>query len=283
VTGTEDLSRDKTLERAATSQVAALIAIGRIGTRSVLAFRSEVIVGAVALLVRVVLVTLVWRAVYGDRTAVAGITRDYAVAYAVLAAVLGNIMNPWQFSNLQTRIKQGRVAIDLLRPIGLIPQTMAQQIGITISALPRAILAVGLGVLIGALALPDAGPLGVVAFAVSALAGVVIALLANLIVAMTAFWTTEIGGALMIYRAVAQFASGALIPLWFMPHWLRACLEWLPFQAQIFVPLSIYFGRTSGWDVVGSIAGQLAWIAGLALIAELVWLRALRRVVVLGG
>ena len=196
-----------------------------------LVFRSEVVVGAVALLVRVLLVTLVWRAVYGDRTVVAGVTRDYAVAYAVLGAILGNVMNPWQFSNLQTRIRQGRVAIDLLRPIGLIPQTMAQQIGITASALPRAVLAVVLGVLLGALTMPDAGAIGVLAFVLSATAGIAIALLANLIVAMTAFWTTEISGALMVYRAVTQFASGALIPLWFMPDWLRGGLEWLPFQA----------------------------------------------------
>lgn len=283
MSGTVEAASSTAVGRPSTSQLAALIAIGRIGARTVLVFRSEVLVGTIALLVRVLLVTLVWRAVYGDRAVVAGVTRDYAVAYAVLGAILGTILNPAQRSNLQTRIRQGRVAIDLLRPVGLIPQTMAQQIGITISAIPRAGLAVVFGVLLGALTMPGAGPLGVIAFVISASAGTAIALLANLIVAMTAFWTTEIGGALMVYTAVAQFASGALIPLWFMPEWLRSGLEWLPFQAQVFVPLSIYFGQTSGWDVAGSIAGQFIWVIGLLVLAEVVWLRAIRRVVILGG
>lgn len=268
---------------AAASYTFSLVSVGRIGMRSVLVFRNEVIISTIALALRVVLVTFVWRAVYGDRTVVAGVTLDQAVAYAVLGAVLINFMNPWQFSNLQTRIRQGRVAVDLLRPIGLIPQTMAQQVGVCVSAVPRVVLALTVGAVIGALMAPGSGILGMLAFVISAAAGTAIALIANLIVAMSAFWTLEIGGALIVYRALVQLASGALVPLWFMPDWLRTVVEWMPFQAQVFVPLSIYLGQTSGSEVVGAILGQVAWILGLLVIAQLVWWRAIRKVVVLGG
>jgi ABC-2 type transport system permease protein len=269
--------------RRASGRGGVLASLVGVGWRSALVLRGEVVVGTIALLARVVLVVLVWRAVYGDREAVDGVTREAAVAYAVLGAVLNSILNPFQRTTLERRVRTGQVAIDMLRPVPLIPQTLAQQIGTTASAAPRAIAALLLGLALGALAPPAGGVLGWIAVVVSVSAGVAIALVANLIVSMTSFWTTDVGGAMLIYRTVVQFASGSLIPLWFMPDWLRAGLELLPFQAQVFVPLSIYFGETSGWDAVGAIAGQLAWIAGLGLVAHLVWRRAERRVVVHGG
>jgi len=265
------------------AQARALVAIGRQSVRSALAVRSEVLVSRIAVLVRVVLVVLVWRAVYGSTPEVAGVDRSTAVAYAVLGAVFTNVLNPFWRSSLEVRVRQGRIAVDLLRPVGLVPQTLAQQVGTTAAAVPRCVLAVLLALVIGALQAPAGGVLGLLAFAVSTVLGVAVALLCNLVVAMTAFWTLEVGGALMVYRAVAQFASGALIPLWFMPGWLRGTLEWLPFQAQVFTPLSVYFGTVRGWDAVGAVAVQALWVVLLALLAQLVWSRALHRVVVQGG
>jgi ABC-2 type transport system permease protein len=254
-------------------QVVALVAIGRQAVRSALAVRSEVLVSAVAVLVRVVLVVLVWRAVYAGVDEVAGVDGGTAVAYAVLGAVFTNVLNPFWRSSLEMRV----------RPVGLVPQTLAQQVGTTAAAVPRCVLAVLLALAIGALQAPAGGVLGLLAFVVSTALGVTVALLCNLLVAMTAFWTLEVGGALMVYRAVAQFASGALIPLWFMPGWLRGALEHLPFQAQVFTPLSVYFGALRGWDAAAAVAVQALWVVLLALLAQLVWSRALHRVVVQGG
>lgn len=36
----------------------------------------------------------------------------------------------------------------------------------------------------------------------------------------------------------SDFLAGALVPLWFMPDALRTLLEWLPFQAVMFLPAS---------------------------------------------
>lgn len=265
------------------AQVVALVAIGRQAVRSALAVRSEVLVSAVAVLVRVVLVVLVWRAVYAGVDEVSGVDGPTAVAYAVLGAVFTNVLNPFWRSSLEMRVRQGRIAVDLLRPVGLVPQTLAQQVGTTTAAVPRCVLAVLLALAIGALRAPAGGALGLLAFVVSTALGIAVALLCNLLVAMTAFWTLEVGGALMVYRAVAQFASGALIPLWFMPGWLRGTLEHLPFQAQVFTPLSVYFGALGGGDLAAALAVQALWVVLLALLAQLVWSRALHRVGVQGG
>jgi len=74
-----------------------------------------------------------------------------------------------------------------------------------------------------------------------------------------------------------------LIPLWFMPGWLRASVEWLPFQAQVYTPVSIYLGQTRGGEAAALVAVQLAWVVVLVVLLELVWRRARYRVVVQGG
>jgi ABC-2 type transport system permease protein len=105
----------------------------------------------------------------------------------------------------------------------------------------------------------------------------------NLLVSMIAFWTLEIGGPMILYRFASAFLSGALIPLWFMPGWLQPIISGLPFQAQIYAPLSIWFGTRRGADLLGTLAVQLGWVLALVLLLHLVWRRAIHKVVVLGG
>jgi ABC-2 type transport system permease protein len=52
---------------------------------------------------------------------------------------------------------------------------------------------------------------------------------------MVAFWTLEPQGIMLVYRMAGQFLSGALVPLWFMPSWLRGIAQWLPFQGMTFL------------------------------------------------
>lgn len=262
--------------------VAVRLALVSHGAKSVLAFRSEVFVGVLSLCLRVLLVFLVWKAVYGARDGVAGISHDTAIGYAVLGAIFNAVLQPWQFSGLRSRVRTGNVVFDIMRPVSLITQSLAEQLGSTLAGFPKAIIAIAFGLVLGAVPGTASG-LRVFAFIVSALAGIAIALLCNLIVGMVAFWTTDIGGALMVYSMAAAFCSGSLIPLWFMPAGLSASLQFLPFSAQVFTPLSIYFDHGAGSVAIGKIALQFAWIAFLTLLARLVWSRAFRRAVINGG
>ena len=64
---------------------------------------------------------------------------------------------------------------------------------------------------------------------------------------------------------------------------LRQMADWLPFQAQAFIPLSLYMGQVPPQGVAGALGLQLAWVAALFGIAWLVWQRAMRRVIIQGG
>ncbi|WIE83459.1 ABC-2 family transporter protein [Curtobacterium sp. MCPF17_021] len=231
---------------------------------------------------RVVLVMLVWNAVYGARGTVSGVDREDAVGYAALGALFAVVFQPWHFSNLNSRVRDGNVVFDIMRPVGLLTQTLAAQIGSSLANVPKAAVGLALALLLGAIPGPSTW-WQTAAFVLSACLGLVIAVQCNLIVGLTAFWTTDVGGAYMIYSMAAAFCSGSLIPLWFMPDGLAGALRALPFSAQIFTPLSIWFDRAPGWTVLGELALQVGWIAVLTVIARAVWSHALRRTVINGG
>lgn len=264
------------------SRTRALQGMYRAGWRSVLIYRGDLFVGIVGMIIQVVLTITVWRVVYGDRDQVAGITENSAVAYAVIAASFQAIVMPWQFSSLPQRIMLGQIGVDLTRPLGLIGQSLAQSVGTLVGRVPIGIAGVLVGLVVGALQ-PPSSLINTAGWLVSTTLGMMNVLMINLAVSMTAFWTLEIGGPLMVYRFGSAFLSGALIPIWFMPDWLQAISAWLPFQAQMFAPLTIWFGTTTGWHIVRMLAIQLAWVLILGLLLKLIFARAIRQVVVLGG
>jgi len=254
----------------------------KVGRRSVLVYRFDLIVGFLTMIVQVVLTTVVWRVVYGGHGQVAGVTQQTAVAYAVLAACFQTIVTPWQFSSIPMRVRLGQIGVDLTRPQGLIAQTLAQSVGTITARTPIGLVGLMVGLALGALRPPHSIGLAVV-WAVSMVLGIANVQLANVAMSMLAFWTTDVSGPFIVYRFVSTFAAGALIPMWFMPVWLQHLLGFLPFQAQMFTPLTIWFGTISGSRILTDLAIQLGWVLVLALIGRLIWARAIHRVVVQGG
>jgi ABC-type uncharacterized transport system permease subunit len=87
----------------------------------------------------------------------------------------------------------------------------------------------------------------------------------------------------MMYRLIGNFATGALIPLWFMPELLRAVVQVLPFQAIAFIPVSIYVGEPATGSLWTALGLQLFWAGALVLVIRWIWRRALRHTVIQGG
>lgn len=254
----------------------------RAGYRSAFAYRSNLLLGVIGMAVQVVLTVVVWRVVYSGHGAVAGISKTTAVAYAVLAASFQTIVMPWQFSSIPSRIRLGQIGVDMVRPVPLIAQSLAQATGTMVGRLPIGIAGIATGLALQGLQAPDGAVAGL-AWVVSTAAGVANVLLINLAVSMVAFWTLDISGPMIVYRFGSAFLSGALIPLWFMPSWLRPVLDWLPFSAQMYDPLAIWFGTIHGTGIVSTLAIQLGWLVLLWLLITVIWRRAIYRVVVLGG
>lgn len=94
------------------------LACARMQFATVLAYRADYLLSVVLLLVQVYLLRVVWTAVYADRGVAHGIAVHTVIAYATLATVQYTLFSPWRFSLIPQRVRDGQVAMDLLRPVG---------------------------------------------------------------------------------------------------------------------------------------------------------------------
>ena len=83
--------------------------------------------------------------------------------------------------------------------------------------------------------------------------------------AMLAFWVLEVSTFIFILFAFEYIASGHLFPLDILPPALEQALYFTPFPYQLYFPVSIYMGKTTGAALARGFAMQLFWvIAGLS-------------------
>lgn len=260
-----------------------LLSLVRIGWSLEWAYRRATVLWLVGLAIQVALFTVIWRAIYHGRdgSTVAGTDVSTAVGYVVLGLAVAGLFNTYPGESIEQRVREGLIAVDLLRPLGLLTQSLAQQAGRVIGAMPSLVFTLGTGLAVGGLAAP-VGTAAAGGFAVSLALAFLVSQLITLLMSLSAFWTLEVGGLNMMFGVLRMFMSGALVPLWFMPGWLQNIANALPFQAATYTPLAVYFGRAPG-GLAGALGVQLLWVVVLGLLCAAMWGRAKRRVVVQGG
>jgi ABC-2 type transport system permease protein len=245
-------------------------------------YRVNLAMELVGLLLKIYLLKVVWTAVYASQSVVDGVELRHLISFVTLANLQMWLIFPMLAWHIQERIREGQIALDLARPVPFLGQLIANQVGATAAFAPFVLLAVPLALIVGGMEPPVSLAAGLLYLVSMALAYIVTTLI-GMLMGLLAFWTLQTRGIQGIYDFVSHFFAGALVPLWFFPPLLRHLADWLPFQTQAFIPLSLYMGQVPEQGVVGALGLQLFWAVALFGIAWLVWQRAMRRVIIQGG
>ena len=253
----------------------------RISARQFQVYRFRIIGWLLTLMIQLYLLRVVWAAVYDGRASVGGIPAGTLLVYLTISSLHRFFLPNSIAFEIEERITTGRVATDLVRPFGFIQQMIAIQAGSLAGSLPLLIVVVPVAMLVGSLTLPSPGNLLV--YLLSLALAFIVNVLIWMLVGLLGFWMMNASGLRAMLSISSDFLAGALVPLWFMPDALRTVVEWLPFQATMFLPASIFAGQVTGSDVIRPLVLQLVWIAILLLVARVVWTRAQRKLVIQGG
>lgn len=265
------------------SPIAGYLKLAQLQFAVTYAYRLQVVGFLASSLLQIFLLKVVWTAVYDGRSSVDGLALPELITFLTVAQLQLLAMQPMMVWYLERRIHEGKIALDLVRPVPFLGQLLAQQLGATVGYLPFLLVAIPFAFVLGNLDLP-VSPMAAAIYLVSFVLGYAVAMLIGLLMGLVAFWTVQTLGVAVIYRFAAQFFGGALIPLFLMPDALRVVAELLPFQAQAHIPLSIYTGRIAEVEAIAWALGlQLFWVGALAVLAWLTWQRARRIVTVYGG
>ncbi|MEU0072980.1 ABC-2 family transporter protein [Streptomyces sp. NPDC006332] len=239
----------------------------------------------IRLCVQILLVVCLWRALYANTTSSAGLDREQAVTFAVLAVLtvpLRGLDRHNARDSVIIHLYLGTIVFWFLRPLPPARYYLYRALGDQLYGLAWALAGYGGCLAFGVLAPPVSAGAGAVC-AVSLLLGQCVLYQLTLIVDLLCFWTMRDMGVLQILNFLRNLLSGAYAPLWYFPGWFQSLSVLLPFQSTLNTPLSLYIGRISLSAAPAQLAAQAFWVAGLALLSRWLWRKASQRVVSQGG
>lgn len=99
---------------------------------------------------------------------------------------------------------------------------------------------------------------------------------------LLAFFTEDVDSFVIIYQKILFILGGMMIPLEFLPVWLRDIAYVLPFNYAIYAPARLFVGFDWGrW--LSAVANQAIWIGVFMLLLGLMFRWGMRRVSINGG
>lgn len=244
-------------------------------------YRFEVFTDVGSFLLRIYLLRSLWTALYAQNAAPSNLPLHAIVTYSTVALLMSLILEVDGTRQIQTRVREGSIATDLMKPISLPLFFFSDGFGETIFHAFTIVPSLALALLLVRIDVPSFATL--VAFAVAFALGYFVNFLINFLMNAVAFWTLETQAIQMSVRWASDLLSGQILPLSLFPGVFGRIVESTPFAAIYSVPLQIYVGQIPPAGYAAAFATQAGWLVLFALLATVVWRSAERRVVVQGG
>ena len=246
------------------------------------AYRFHHWVGVLSSLTKIFIFWCIYRALYGTKSEVDGITMAMVTTNFVLSIGLDAVFGINDYY-LPDRIGNGSIATELLLPISFQGRMLFDNFGNTlfrlifhfIPALVVSALTVGI--------LPPANAGCLVFFVFSALLGYGVLWTLSYLLQMFSFWLINMWSLITIKNVFVNVLSGSMMPLWFMPDWMEPLLQVLPFSSIYFTPVQIYLGQLTPGEIVTKCLVQAVWIVILYLCGTVLWEKGKKKLVVQGG
>lgn len=230
---------------------------------------------------------LLYRAFYESNPNAFPMEFNQLSAYIWLGQAFLALFNMWYYDrDILDMITDGNIAYELVRPVDLYTFWFTRVVSVRIS---RAVLRC-LPILIIASLLPTpygitlpSNPANAVFFIFSMFFAMICVTSFSMLIYIACFHTVNSLGVRLVAQTTADFLSGGIIPLPFMPAKMARFLELTPFGAMQNLPFRIYSGNISGIDMIKFFVLQIFWCIILIIIGKLWMKSSLKKVVVQGG
>lgn len=223
-----------------------------------------------------------WTAVFETQGApeIAGLTLANTIWYFLIAEVmeLGKSRHDIRISE---EVKDGSIAYTLVRPYNYLAYHFFNGLGESAVRM-LLVFALGLPVVIYYAGLPTLSLSHLPAILLVISLAITIDFLVLSIIGLLAFVTEDTSSFRLIYQKLVFILGGIMIPLDFLPLWLRQIARILPFNLTTYAPAKLFVAFT--WDQFQEILVlQVVWVAIIGQILFWQYRWATRRLSVNGG
>lgn len=267
------------------SQLRQAVAIINSAWQRNLTYRFTVAMYRLGEIIEVLVLILMWSAIYAaGTTVIKGFTLNEMITYVLIGNVFAAAVRNFLAGNVSRIIESGALSMFLVRPVSFIKYIFINELG-------RSFLATVLSVLtqitmvfffLDRVVINNSPGMWVIVV-VTVFFAFVIELLLGFLIGSIAFWTDETDGLHSMIERVKRFFSGGYFPLALLPVSLATVSFYLPFQYSFYAPAMLYMGKLSlGQGVIGLLV-QLVWIVLLAILVGIVWKLGLKRYEAVGS
>jgi ABC-2 type transport system permease protein len=255
----------------------------RIRFLTMLAYRVNYYSGIIIYAINIGAYYFLWGAIYAGQQQLGGLSAAQMTAYVAIAWM----SRAFYFNNIDMEIAQevreGKVAIEMVRPYNYLSVKTAQALG---EGIFRLLFFAAPGILLVSLFLPFRFPVTPEAwglYLVSLLFAFVINTEINLLTGVLTFFLFRNDGMMRAKRVIVDLLSGLVLPISFFPGWAQTLMSYLPFQAINYYPSLIFTGAIGPDRALKLIGLQAIWMAVILLPIVMLWRRARHKLVVQGG
>lgn len=250
--------------------------------RNQTAYRMDCFMGILKTIFSFIVYFSIYKALYGGRNEVDGITFGMVVTNFIISLGLSNAFDFDEFF-LAGKIDYGEISNELLKPVGFRLRMLSEHIGESvfklvfnfIPSLIFAALTIGL--------IPPSSAVNMALMIISAAMGYLILWELSFIIQTWSFWLFSVWGIIVMKNVMVNVLTGSMIPLWFMPSTLRNIIRFTPFESVYFTPVRLYLGEISGSEIAVCMINQAVWIVILFIIGDIFWKKGKKKLVVQGG
>ena len=237
----------------------------------------------VHLLIEPVIYLVVWTTIANAQGgSVGGYTAAQFAGYYIIWTLVRQFnlsLGPQSFS---WRIKEGRLAAELLRPVHPILVDIGYYLGYKVTA---TMYWLPVGALLWLVFRPEIQPVlwQVAAFPLALMLAFFIRFALLWLLGLVCFWTERVDALFELYFTLELLLSGRLVPLEIMPHWAQSIANFAPFQWTFYFPIEILLGRTGVNEFLRGFGTQILWVVICYGLVLLVWKRAVKHFTAVGG
>ena len=246
------------------------------------AYRLDHWLGILNTLIRLVIYVEIYRALYGGRTSVDGITMSMVTTNFIFSLGLESFFIVDDYY-LASRIYNGSIATEMLLPVSFHGRMLADNLG---NALFKLIFHFVPAMIVAIIFFRIESPVSVCSFflfLLSSVLGYGVLWSLSFLFQMFSFWLLNVWAIMTIKDVFINVLSGSMIPLWFMPDIVRKIIGFTPFDSIYFTPVQIYLGNITGPEMAIGFVKQLIWIFGLLILGFMLWNKGKKKLVVQGG
>ena len=258
----------------------------RAAMQSAATYRLDFLAHAFGHLLAAFIAFSLWRVAFNEQEIMEGFTIHTMVFYLFLSFSTTLVTNTWSGWSLSEEIRDGRIAMRLIRPSNFSFELFFLELGDKMMGnFPFFVLTL-LGLEAYHLVIFGLLQFNLVYFLLH-LVSLLLAMLLNFFFVMCfgylAFVLKYIWGLNMLRLALVGVLSGTLIPLVFFPEWAQTVLQILPFSSMIFTPVMLYLGMFDFWQTITALALQVGWLAFFWALSVLIWKLSTKKLTIQGG